>query len=181
MRLSASLLLSAVSVFFALPAMSQTAGNIVVDIPGGVTCSTAAHETGFDVSTWKIGGKDPSVAIASGMSGKPQLQDLILTRSVDACSEQLIKSFVSGKVIPTLTLTQYDAAGSGQVFAAVTVTLSRSIIDSYSISGATATRSVETLDIVYSEVCIATVAQNASGVLQPAQKVCYDAVKNRVF
>jgi type VI protein secretion system component Hcp len=174
-------LLGVVVVMMAVPVLAQD--RVVVDIAGDDTCTAAAGEKGFDALTWQVGGTD-AVNIGSASTGagagKPKLQDLVITRNQDACSEKLIRDFVSGTILPTVTLTQYRALKDGQLFAAVTVTLTNSVLAGYSISGATGIRPSENLDFAYSKVCVATIAQNSDGSLQGPQKVCYNVATNMV-
>ena len=176
------IVLGVVAAMMVAPVLAQD--RVVVEIAGDDTCTTAAGEKGFDALTWQVGGTDAVNIGATGTgagAGKPKLQDLVLTRNQDACSEKLIKDFVSGTILPTVTLTQYRARNAeGQLFAAVTVTLTNSILASYSISGAMGIRPSENLDFAYTKVCVATIAQNSDGTLQAPQKVCYNAATNTV-
>ena len=174
--------LGVVALMMAAPVLAQD--RVVVEISGDDTCTTVAGEKGFDALTWQVGGTDAVNIGATGTgtgAGKPKLQDLVLTRNQDACSEKLIKDFVSGTILPSVTLTQYRPMNSeGQLYAAVTVTLTNSILASYSISGATGIRPSENLDFAYTKVCVTTIAQGPSGALQAPQKVCYNAATNTV-
>lgn len=172
--------LGVVALMMAAPVLAQD--RVVVEISGDDTCTTVAGEKGFDALTWQVGGTDAVNIGATGTgAGKPKLQDLILTRNQDACSEKLIKDFVSGTILPSVTLTQYRTMNAeGQLFAAVTVTLTNSILASYSISGATGIRPSENLDFAYTKVCVTTIAQSNTGALQAPQKVCYNAATNTV-
>ena len=174
------ILVGVVGLMMAGPVIAED--RVVVEIAGDDTCTTAAGEKGFDALTWQVGGTDAVTIGTTGTgAGKPKLQDLVLTRNQDACSEKLIKDFVSGTILPSVTLTQYRPMNSeGQLFAAVTVTLTNSILASYSISGATGIRPSENLDFAYTKVCVATIAQSPSGALQAPQKVCYNAATNTV-
>lgn len=173
--------LFAVAALFVLCASARAASTdaVVVDIPGDDSCMSATGEKGFDVATWSVGGTIQLPVGGTGSSAKPVLQDLVLTRNQDACSEALIKYFVSGTVLPMLTLTDYRTAGS-QKYAAVTVTLTKTALVNYSISGGTGIKPTENLDFQYGQVCVQTIAQNADGTLKPPVKVCYNALTNVV-
>ena len=78
-------------------------------------------------------------------------------------------------------MTQYRTVNAeGQLYAAVTVTLTNSVLVGYSISGATGIKPSENLDFAYTKVCVATIAQGPSGALQSPQKVCYNVATNTV-
>ncbi len=178
-----ALLLVMASFAFAVPVLAQD--RIVVDIKGDDTCSTTKGEPGFDANNWQISGTNTVPLTPGGGKGvsAPKLQDLLINRSLDACSEKLIRAFLSGTVIPTVTLTEYrtgSGASGGTGFPAVTVTLTLAALVNYSISGATGVHPTENLDFEYAKMCVATVAQNTDGTLKPAVQVCYDSLKNIV-
>lgn len=180
MKILRQLLYLSAPLVLAIPVFAQSS-NIIANIPGGTTCSTASGEPGFDVYSWKIGGTTADAITGGKLTDQPpQLQSLTLNRTLDACSEQIIKDFIAGTHIPTMTLIQYDTIPGGRPYAAVTVALTTSLISSYSLSGSRGLNATETIQILYSKVCISTVSQNASGSLQQPQHVCYDALSHLV-
>ncbi len=163
-------LYAAATLFLAVPALAQT--SLVVNVPGDNTCSTAKGEPGFNALTWSIGGTDP------GTISRPaavSLQALNITKSMDACSEKLIRDFVAGTFIPSLTLIQYRTSG-GQPYASATVTLTNAYVASWSVGGTASAVPTEQLAFTFGKMCVSTISQSATGQLQPPQKVCYDAV-----
>jgi type VI protein secretion system component Hcp len=171
----------ALSLVLAAPAMAQY--NTVVNIAGQTSCSTAAGEPGFDVLTWSIGGTSRlGVGQEGSGASAPVLQDLVVNRIEDACSEQLIKDFVTGQQLTTVTLTQYKSASSGGLpaYAAVTVTLTDAQVASYTITGGNTIRPLENIDFLYNKMCVATVTQNPDGSLMPPQTVCYNVLTGKV-
>jgi type VI secretion system secreted protein Hcp len=179
------LFLSAVcSILLATSALAQQ-GAVVVNVGATVNCVTTKGETGFEAYAYMLGGtagtgKPGAVGTGAG-SSKPSLTDLTISKNFDACSEQLIQTFLSGKVIQTLTLIQYQNVGaSGQPFAALTITLSNAMINSYDVSGEPSVRPTESLTFNYRKVCVASVSQRPDGTLASPVKVCYDVVANQL-
>jgi type VI protein secretion system component Hcp len=103
------------------------------------------------------------------------LSDLTISKNFDACSEQLIHTFLGGKVIPTLTLIQYSAGE--HPFAALTITLSTAIINDYQVTGAPDIRPTESLAFTYNKVCVRSISQKSDGTLETPVTVCYDVAK----
>lgn len=155
------------------PALAQT--NLVVNIPGDNTCSTATGEPGFNALSWQLGGSDAGTLNKTGVVS---LESLSIARNMDACSEKLIKDFVSGTLISSMTLIQYRASGAGS-YAAATVTLTNAYISAWQVAGSASATPTEQIAFTYAKMCVSTIAQSATGQLQAPQKVCYDTV-NRI-
>ena len=155
------------------PALAQN--NLIVNILGDNTCSTAKGEPGFNALSWSIGGSDAGTITKSGIVN---LQYLSITKYMDACSEKLIKDFLSGTFITSMTLIQYQTSAAGP-YAAATVTLTNAYVASWSVGGAASYTPSEAVSFSFSKMCVATISLSASGQMQPPQKVCYDAV-NRI-
>ena len=177
------LFLSAVcSALFATSALAQQ-GAVVVNVGATVNCVTTKGERGFEAYAYTLAGTAGTGkpgAVGTG-SSKPSLTDLNISKGFDACSEQLIQTFLSGKVIPTLTLIQYSNVGnSSQPFAALTITLSNAMINSYDVSGEPSVRPLESLTFAYRKVCVTSVSQRPDGTLASPVKVCYDVVANQL-
>jgi type VI secretion system secreted protein Hcp len=170
------LLLPAVcSVFLVTSALAQR-GAVVVNVGGAVNCVSVKGESGFDATAYSLGGTDPTKpGSTSGGSGKPNLSDLTITKNFDACSEQLIRTFLGGKVIPTVTLIRYSAGE--HPFAALTITLSTAIINDYQVTGAPDVRPTEVLALTYNKVCVKSVTQKPDGSLESPVTVCYDVAR----
>jgi type VI protein secretion system component Hcp len=94
---------------------------------------------------------------------------------MDVCSEKLIKTFLSGTVIPSMTLIQYQTSAAGP-YAAATVTLTNAYVASWSVGGAASYLPSEAVSFLFSKMCVATISLNATGQMQVRQEVCYDAV-----
>jgi type VI protein secretion system component Hcp len=177
------LLLAVVAlVCLARPAVAQS-GDLVVNTGGSVNCVNVKGESGFDALSYSLGGENTSTVV--GGTGqqlkKPSLSDLNIQRTFDPCSEALIQSFLSGKVMPTVTLIQYAKVTSNATpYAALTITLSNALINSYQISGSASLRPTESVAFTYSKVCVASVAQRPDGSLAQPVRVCYDLSKNLV-
>jgi type VI secretion system secreted protein Hcp len=156
-------------------ASAQSKGDITINIGAGsaVNCTTAMGESGFNAASWSISGANSSKGV-TGTAGKTSLAELVVLRTVDTCSEQLVRNFVSGQQFPTLVLTQYGASG-GKAFPKMVVTLSNVIIDNYMLGGTTTIRPSETVSFLYSKVCIATTPVNLDGSLGQAVSVCYNS------
>jgi type VI protein secretion system component Hcp len=167
-------LFPAALLLFVAPALAQT--NLVVNIPGDNTCSTATGEPGFNASSWQLGGSDSGIVNKIGVVA---LSSLYISKNMDACSEKLIKDFVSGTFIPSMTLIQYRTSGAGP-YAAATVTLSSAYISSWQVAGSSSSVPTEQIAFTYSKMCVTTISQGTTGQLQAPQKVCYDAVTHTV-
>jgi type VI secretion system secreted protein Hcp len=172
------LLLSAVcSVLFVTSALAQR-GEVVVNVGGAVNCVSTKGESGFDATSYSLGGTEATSKVGSSSgagAGKLDLSDLTINKNFDACSEQLIRTFLAGKVIPTLTLIQYSAGE--HPFAALTITLSTAIINDYQVTGAPDVRPTESLAFTYNKVCVKSVSQKPDGSLESPVTVCYDVAR----
>lgn len=175
------LLMCGAFVCLSLPQVkAQSSGDITINTGGTLSCTTVKGESGFNALTWSIGGAE-AVTINAGAGsgiGKPILAELVASRSLDACSEQLIKTFVVGRAIPTVVLTQYS--GGEKPFAFIVVTLSHVFLTSYEISGAVRQQPTEILKFAYQQVCVQTTGQNSDGSHQMPVKVCYNTATNIV-
>jgi type VI protein secretion system component Hcp len=167
------LLYAAASLFLSVPGLAQT--SLIVNVPGDNTCSTAKGEPGFNALSWSIGGTNPGTV---NRTAAVSLQALTITKSMDACSEQLIRDFVAGTFIPSMTLIQYRISG-GQPYASATVTLTNAYVANWSVGGTASSVPTEQLAFTFAKMCVSTISQSVTGQLQPPQKVCYDAV-NRI-
>ena len=155
------------------PALAQS--NLIVNIPGDNTCSTAKGEPGFNASSWSTGGSDAGTIIKAGIVS---LQSLNITKNMDACSEILIKDFLSGTFISSMTLIQYQNSAAGP-YAAATVTLTNAYVASWQVGGSASYTPTESVSFSFGKMCVATISLSATGQPQAPQKVCYDAV-NRI-
>ena len=166
---------AACSVFLALSALAQR-GAVVVNVGSAVNCVSVKGEVGFDATAYSLGGTDlTKPGGPGGGSGKPNLSDLTVTKNFDACSEQLIRTFLGGKVIPVVTLIQYSAGE--HPFAALTITLNTAIINDYQVAGAPDVRPAESLAFTYNKVCVKSISQRPDGTLETPVTVCYDVAK----
>lgn len=176
-----SLLMCGALLCLAVPQIkAQISGDITINTGGTVSCTTAKGETGFNALSWSIGGSE-MVALSKGAAtgiGKPVLAELVASRLIDSCSEQLIKNFVGSHAIPTLVLTQY--AGGERPFPFIVVTLSKVFLTSYEINGAVRQPPTELLKFAYQQVCIQTTGQNSDGSHQQPVKVCYNTATGLV-
>ena len=178
------LLLSVVAlVACACPVLAQS-GDIVVNTGGSVNCVNVKGESGFDALSYSLGGTVATNLAGGGVqtAGKPHLSDLAIVKNFDACSEALIRSFLSAKSMPTVTLIHYNRSSVSQQppFAALTITLSNAFINSYQISGAASEHPTETVSFSYTKVCIASITQSPTGTLGTPVRVCYDLARNLV-
>ncbi|HWW23063.1 MAG TPA: type VI secretion system tube protein Hcp [Edaphobacter sp.] len=175
------LLLSAVCPFFLATSALAQQGAVVVNVGAAVNCVTTKGETGFDATSYVLGGTEGTGKPgATQAAGKPALTDLSISKNFDACSEQLIQSFLSGKVIPSMTLIQYSNSASNQPYAALTITLTNAMINSYEVTGAPSVHPAESLSFSYRKVCMTSVSQRPDGSLGSPVHVCYDVVLNQL-
>ncbi len=174
-----SAVFSVILVFAAASASAQSKGDITVNIgnSSSVNCTTNKGETGFNAANWSISGTNASNAVFQ----KPvqtMLANLIVSRNVDTCSEQLFRSLVAGTTFPTLVLTQYGVSAGQMPYSAMVVTLTNVMVDSYSIGGTTSVRPSESVSFAYSQVCIATTPLNADGSIGRQVSACYNMTNN---
>jgi type VI protein secretion system component Hcp len=175
------LLSAAGSFLLATSALAQQ-GAVVVNTGGNINCVTVKGEDGFDARSYSLGGSVVTGTISSGSaaSGKPALQDLNIAKNFDACSEHLIQTFLGAKVIPTVTLIQYSNTSSNTLYAALTITLTNAIINSYEVTGAPSVHPTESIAFTYSKVCVTSITQNPDGSLKSPVHVCYDVALNKL-
>jgi type VI secretion system secreted protein Hcp len=71
------------------------------------------HEKEIEVISWSFGGSNPSsIGVGGGGgAGKVQLQDITITKFVDASSAELFQAMCTGKHFKNGKLTMYKAAG----------------------------------------------------------------------
>jgi len=172
---------------FALPCLLASSafaqyGDVVVNTGGAVNCVTVKGETGFDAATWTIGG-----VVATGNTGStvtvsyPNLTDLIITKRLDTCSNQILNNFVASKTFPSVVLTQYSyATQASPAFPMVVVTLSNAILNNYTIVGSEGAHPAETLDFTYSKVCVKNYTLTSSGTQGSSTQVCYSPYSHLV-
>ncbi len=167
---------------FATAALAQH-GAVVVNVGGSVNCVTVKGESGFDATSYVLSGTEGKQQPGGGAGSTataPSLTDLTITKHFDACSEQLIREFLAGRRLPTVTLVQYAGSGAGAAYAALTITLTDAMINNYQVTGAPSVLPIESLGLTYTKVCIASITQNADGSLQSPVRVCYDVLRNKV-
>ena len=173
-----SLLCTVAILFIATAAVAQE-GAVVVNVGGSINCVTTMGESGFDATSYSLGGTDKKPGPFQAPN-PPALADLTITKNFDACSENLIRTFLAGKVFPTVTLIQYQNLGKTDHFAALTITLTNGMINNYQITGAPSVLPTESVAFNYSKVCITSITQKPDGSLGSPVRVCYDVAKNIV-
>jgi len=144
----------------------------------GVSCGTG-NASSFPVGTFSVTGTstDKLGAVGGSLTGVVNLTDLLITKALDPCSADLIRLFVSGKKIATVTLTETTPTGAGgPPHNPITITLTGAYISNYSINGAPGAKPSEVVDFLFSKVCVTTVSQNPNGSLESPQTVCYDPI-----
>ncbi len=148
-----------------------------------VNCTSAKGETGFEVSSFSVGGSDAVNPISKGSgAGKPSLANLVLTKQFDACSEQLIKAFLTATSLPTVTVTQVRATPSGPAVPIMVITLTNAFLINYQLSSGGGTLyPTEALSFAYSGICISSTTLTAQGTAGQTTKVCYNALTNQVM
>jgi len=165
---------------FGVSALAQS-GAVIVNV-NGITCVTGVGQTGFNALSYSLGGTVKTGQPGSGREAKvPSLQDLMVSKNFDACSERLIRLFLGSTVVPVVTLIQYSpAGGSERPYAALTITLTNALMNSYEVTGAPQVHPTETLDFTYSKVCVSSITQAEDGRLLPPVTVCYDVAGNKL-
>jgi len=171
------------SVLFSLvlevPALAQN-GSVLVNV-NGITCTNLSGKTGFEATSYSLGGTVKTGKIASSNVAKaPSLDDLSIGKTFDECSEPLIRLFLGSRVVPTVTLIQYGIGEQESKTAVLTITLSNTIMTSYEVTGAPDVRPTEVLTFTYKSVCVTSVGQNPDGSVKPPVTVCYDTAKRLV-
>jgi type VI protein secretion system component Hcp len=135
---------------------------------------------GFAATGWSLTGTNSTKFALKITPGKTSLGDLVVTRPMDVCSEQVLKAFVAGTNYPTLTLTQYSIYGTAKkAYAAMVVTLTTAFVNDYSLSGSTGNKTIETVSYAYQKVCFATTALTSAGVPGTKTTVCYDVATGK--
>jgi len=174
------LLLSAcLSFFLATSALAQN-GAVVVNV-NGINCTNVEHQTGFNATSYSLGGTVKTGRAEPARNARPPALDaLSVAKNFDACSEPLIRLFLGSTTIPTLTLIQYSGGGDGRNVPALTITLTNAVMTSYEVTGAPEVRPAEVLTFIYKKVCVTSVGQNPDGSPQSPVTVCYDVARNQV-
>ena len=167
--------------FLTTSTLSFAAVDYFVSTGSSVNCTTAEGQSGFNILSFSVGGTD---AIATGgstgiASSKPKLSNLVVTKQFDACSEPLIKQFLLGSVIPTVTLTGVRTVGDSSPIPILTITLTNARIDNWQMSGSEE-NPMESVAFAYAQICIAYTPINRDGGAGQPVKVCYNAATNRV-
>jgi type VI secretion system secreted protein Hcp len=96
------------------------------------------HKDEIDVLAWSWGESDGTAQTRrnkAGLAVPDCIQDLSLTKFIDAATPDVIIDAVSGRVVPTATLTVRKATGSKSPLEYLTLTLSNVSISSYSTGG----------------------------------------------
>jgi type VI protein secretion system component Hcp len=180
------LLLSVCLSVLAIPSALAQSGAVVVNV-NGISCINAVHQTGFNATSYSLGGTvktgrfEQSNAQSNAQSSirPPSLSDLSVAKNFDACSEPLIRLFLGSTVIPTVTLIQYSTGSGERPFAALTITLTNAIMTSYEVTGAPDVHPTQVLLLTYKKVSVISISQNPDGTTQAPVTVCYDAAKNQ--
>jgi type VI protein secretion system component Hcp len=147
-------------------------------VDAGVTCTTVTGEHGFDILSFSVGGVDTVTAstAAGPGAGKPNLSSLVVAKQFDACSEPLIKQFLSASVIPTVRLAGLRVQGFVPI---LTITLTNARISNWQMSGSQESPT-ESVSFTYAQICIAYTPVSPSGAPGQPTSVCYDSARNRV-
>lgn len=173
----------------AVPTHAHAGVEYVLNTNGGVQCNNNSHaEPGFTIDSFSLGGTSPvSVLGGTGSSsgtggGKLSLADLVINKSFDSCSEQLITGFLSGAIIKTVTLTGYSTTSESKDAhtAILVISLEIAAISNYQLSGS-GSLPTESLSFSYRTLCIAgTPLKNDGTSSGNTSHVCYDRQKNVV-
>lgn len=146
----------------------KPASSIAVTAPG-LGCSTATGADSFEARAWSWGAENPVVAVGGGSgTGKAVISALGLTRLSDACSPLLLEFLVTGKHLPTLTLTQYDRGGA----LTTTVALSDVTITDWKVGGSSAAaEATEQVEVAFRRFQLTDVTSG--------NKFCWDAAQGK--
>jgi type VI protein secretion system component Hcp len=174
---SVTILMTSTSAFAAV--------DYYVNTGSSVNCTTAQGQSGFEILSFSLGGMDTvTIGGATGGAGgvsKPKLSNLVVTKQFDACSEPLIKQFLLGSVIPTVTLTGVRSGGETEVpIPILTITLTNARIDNWQMSGSEE-NPTESVSFAYAQVCVAYTPISPTGVPGQPTKVCYNSTTNKVM
>ncbi|MDP9051527.1 MAG: type VI secretion system tube protein Hcp [Acidobacteriota bacterium] len=163
------------SFLLATSALAQQRGAVVVN-DNGINCVNITGETGFNATSYSLGGTINTGNPGSpGGSKTPSLKDLVVTKNFDDCSAPLIRLFLGGTVASTLKLIQYsNSTNTVRPFAEFTITLTNALMNSYEIDGSPMVSPTEKLTFTYSKVCVASVSARSDGSLTNEVRVCYD-------
>ena len=163
------------------PTRAHAAVDYVLSGSGIFSCNDSSHaEPGFPVVSFSLGGSDPSaVSSSTGVgAGKISLSNLSISRSLDGCSETLIRAFLSQAHAPTLTLKAYRATSSGQPIVVLFITLSNAFVTSYQIQGSDTVTPQESVSFGYSKVTIQSTILKPDGTAGAQTTISYDVTTN---
>ncbi len=137
----------------AAPASAASKEGIVVSV-SGLGCTTNAGSNAFKVASWSWGASN-----TGGPTPRTNLQDLSVSKFLDACSPALFGGVGGARPFPTVTLVQTDDSGA----AIVTVTLTGATISSWQV-GSSGEKPAEQVSFSFATICV---QENTSG-----NKVC---------
>jgi len=146
------------------------------DIPGESTVK--GHATEIDVLAFSWGMSNPGTISTAGggiIAGKPQFQELSLTKYVDLASPLLMTAAATGKHIPTAKFTvlrSTSTAGSKNYY---TVTLTEALVTSVATGGSGGEdRMTENITLNYAAIKIDYYQQKPDGTVALAGTFTYD-------
>ena len=140
--------------------------TVTVTLLGSLgSCGNEVGPPTFQVSAWSLSGATADKLGTSTanpvVTGLPTLGNLQLVKQVDQCSISLIRLFLTGLPVTTLTVTQ-PAANGMTTFNSLTLTLTNAAVSSYSRSGSNL-MPVEQISVIYEKACISTFTLTNSG------------------
>ncbi|HTX77584.1 MAG TPA: type VI secretion system tube protein Hcp [Terracidiphilus sp.] len=155
-----------------MPAIHAQGHDTIYMTVDGLTCNSPGkgQADGLKVTSWQMGFTVDS-GTTGGPAGKPTFVPLTVTRPFDECSPQLLPDLFTGKVLNTVTLTQYSPSqGDTAGVALMVVTLTSAAISNYTIGGDATHDPAEVWTFKAEKICVKNVANNA--------QACWDFATN---
>ncbi len=122
----------------ALPGRAH-ASELFLDLGAGMLTSTIK---GFEkqgvITSFSFGARYPAYVNggAPGRDGRPEVNELTVTRTIDGASAKIWQKLVENQVFATVTLTVSKVDAKGAMVKVAQIKLSSAVLTSYNVSGA---------------------------------------------
>jgi type VI protein secretion system component Hcp len=150
-----------------LCAVGAHASDILVLTVNGVNCTTTTISgitAGVELDAWQWGAGTTVTGSNGGVIslGKPSLAFLSLTKPTNKCSSAYLDLNLTGKVLSTVTVTQYSINAVGKYTPQMVVTLTTAALTGYQVSGSTSGDPEESLSFAFQKICLTNNVNNTS-------------------
>jgi type VI protein secretion system component Hcp len=120
----------------------------------------------INLTSWQWGSA-AQINPANGLVAKINLSQVVLTKTFDGCTSNMLNAYFDNKKLSTVVIEQTKVV-SGSTVIVAEVTLTNAFFSNYNVGGSTTSPASESWALSFDKICVATYPGSAN-----SQTVCY--------